>query len=379
MDQEELDIEVDKGPDPTDPNKYISLKYLLISISLSVLGMAVVFYYTYTPGLFANVSMKRLPGLGIAVVVSFLRLWFSAARIRLLADKEINWAASFRIILTWDFTSAITPSSIGGAPMATYAMSKENIKLGKSTAIILYAMVLDMIFFAIVIPCLVVAGFYYKVIPDNVGVVGQGVMFVIYLLLLSYAVLMVYAIFINPRIIYKIITKIFRLPFLRKYQVRVEKEAHILESTSRDLKRRPPRFLLKAFALSSLSWLARMWLPTIVVLSFMPADAILSFLRSVAMNLAGLFMPTPGGSGGMEGLFALFQGPLMDSRPYFIGVSMFLWRLISYYIAIGLGLMATTWYVNRTVVDTRSEKGDVGNDQDRGIGTDTGEKAHLPV
>ncbi len=377
MEQEELDIQINKDSEPEDPKKYVSLKYLLISISLSVLGMVIVFYYTYTPGLFDNVSMKRLPGLGIAIAVSFLRVWFSAAKIRFLADKEVDWLAAFRIILVWDFTSAITPSSIGGAPMATYAMSKENIKLGKSTAIILYALLLDMILFAILVPLLVVAGFYYKVIPNNIGWVGQGVMFIIYGALLLYALLTSYAIFVNPRIMRRIITWIFKIKFLRKYRAKAEKEAHLLEKTSRELKRRPFSFLLKAFSLSSLSWLARIWLPTIIVLSFMPADVMLSFLRSVAMNLAGLFMPTPGGSGGMEGLFALFQGPLMASRAYFIGISVFLWRLISYYITIGLGMMATTWYVKRTVDDNFIDKND--EDGEAEIGSDTGEKARLSV
>jgi hypothetical protein len=72
------------------------------------------------------------------------------------------------------------------------------------------------------------------------------------------------------------------------------------------------------------------------------------------MNLAFLIMPTPGGSGGVEGLFAIFQGPLMD-RKAFIGLAVFAWRVISYYISIGLGMMATTWYINRSMVDTLSD------------------------
>ena len=74
------------------------------------------------------------------------------------------------------------------------------------------------------------------------------------------------------------------------------------------------------------------------------------------MNLAFLVMPTPGGSGGVEGLFAIFQGPLID-RKAFIGLSVFLWRVISYYISIGLGMMATTWYINQSMVD-HMETGD---------------------
>src|SRR5690625_6152812 len=72
--------------------------------------------------------------------------------------------------------------------------------------------------------------------------------------------------------------------------------------------------MVKAFLLSTMSWLCRVAFPVIVVLSLLPADEILLILRSLAMNLAFLIIPTPGGSGGVEGLFVLFIGPLID-RP----------------------------------------------------------------
>jgi uncharacterized membrane protein YbhN (UPF0104 family) len=50
-------------------------------------------------------------------------------------------------------------------------------------------------------------------------------------------------------------------------------------------------------------------------------------------------------------------------RKAFIGLAVFAWRIISYYIAIGFGMMATTWYINRSMVekfqtsDTETEAG----------------------
>ena len=102
-----------------------------------------------------------------------------------------------------------------------------------------------------------------------------------------------------------------------------------------------------------MSWLARVALAPIVILSLLPAPELLSVLRSLAMNLAFLVVPTPGGSGGVEGLFVLFQGPLI-SRESFIGLALFLWRIISYYITIAMGMMATTWYVNQEVHEYKS-------------------------
>lgn len=234
--------------------------------------------------------------------------------------------------------------------MATYAMTKEGYKLGQSTAIILYGVLLDQLWFALAVPILVVAGLYYEVVPDNIGMVGQASMLLLYAALLSYASLMAYGVLKNPTAITKVLNGIFKLPFLRRWQDKITEEAKNLEEYSHELRKKPTSFLLKAFFLSTMSWLARIALPTIVVLSLLPADVILSILRSLAMNLAFLIMPTPGGSGGVEGLFAIFQGPLID-RKAFIGLAVFAWRVISYYITIGLGMMAATWYINRSVID----------------------------
>lgn len=333
-----------------NPDKYFSKKYLFISIALSLTGMAVVIYLTYTPGVLEHLKPKRLPGLFIALIVSFMRLWFSAARIRYLSEKKLSWIASLRVMLSWDFTSSVTPSTIGGAPMATYAMTKEGFKLGQSSAIILYSVLLDQLWFALAVPILLVTGLYYEVVPDNIGMVGQASMLLLYAGLLSYAGLMAYGVLKNPSAITKVLNGLFKLPFLRRWQGKIAEEAKNLEEYSHELRQKPNSFLLKAFFLTTMSWLCRVALPTIVVLSLLPADVILSFLRSLAMNLAFLIMPTPGGSGGVEGLFAIFQGPLMD-RKAFIGLAVFAWRIISYYITIGFGMMATTWYINRSVIE----------------------------
>ncbi len=338
-----------------DPKKYFSKKYLAISIGLSLAGMGVVVYVTYTPGVLEHLAPKRLPGLFIALAVSFMRLWFSAAKIRYLSEKQLGWMASFRVMLCWDFASSVTPSTVGGAPLATYAMTKEGYRLGKSTAIVLYGVLLDQLWFALAVPILLIAGLFYPIIPQNIGMIGQVSMLLLYAGILTYAGLMFYGVMKNPAAIKKVVNFVFKLPLLRRWQDKITEETENLEEYSEQLSKKSNKFLLKAFFLSTMSWICRIALPTIVILSLVPANVILSFLRSLAMNLAFLIVPTPGGSGGVEALFAVFQGPLME-RKGFIGLAVFLWRIISYYISVGLGLMAVSWYINRSVVDGRKKE-----------------------
>lgn len=311
--------------------------------------MGVVIYLTYTPGILEHLKPKRLPGLILAILVTLLKVYFSAEKIRFLADKAINRMASIRIALSWDFASAVTPSTIGGAPVATFAMTREGIKFGKSSAIILYGVLLDQFWYALAVPILLISGFYFEVIPDEIGLAGNITMFLIYAGLISYGVLLTYGLLINPASLKQILKNIFDWKFLRKYSDKVNSEANNLESYSIQLRNKPISFVLKAFFLSTMSWLCRIAIPVIVVLSLLPGDEILLVLRSLSMNLAFLVIPTPGGSGGVEGLFAIFLGPLIE-RTAFIGLAVFVWRIITYYISIGLGIIAMFWYVNQTVI-----------------------------
>jgi glycosyltransferase 2 family protein len=326
------------------PKEYFSLKYLFISVGLSLFTMGLVMYFTWTPGGFEYIQMKRLPGLIIAFGVMLLRIWFQAAKFRILSDRTLSWPSAFRVVITWDFASAITPSTIGGGPVAVYAMTREHLPLGKSGAIMLYGVLLDQLFYVMIIPILVVLGVYYEVIPDEVGWLGSGAMFLIYLILLAYAFILSYGLLVNPRSLRNLVGWCTKWPFLRSRRRKLIVETASLVSFSDQIRKKPSGFLLKAFMVSTLGWLARISLASIVVLSFLPADVLLTFLRSFAMTFAGLLVPTPGGSGGAEALFLVFQGPLIF-RPVFIGVAIFMWRLYTYYLSLGLGVFVMTWYM----------------------------------
>ncbi|MFU8811977.1 MAG: lysylphosphatidylglycerol synthase transmembrane domain-containing protein [Balneolaceae bacterium] len=332
----------------------ISVKYIVISIGLSMLSMGIVFYLTYTPGVFDHLAPKRLPGLFIAIGVMLLKVCFTAAKQRVLSDRELSWPASFRIALTWDFASAVTPSTIGGSPAATYAMTREGIKLGKASAIVLYGVLLDQFWYALAVPILILAGFYFEVLPPEIGLVGNLTMVFIYTSLLLFGGFLTYGLMVNPSAFKKFVNRIFRWPYLNRYADKVNAEAEHLEDHSYQLRDKPLSFYLKAFFYSTMSWLCKVALPVIVILSLLPANEILLVLRSLAMNLAFLVIPTPGGSGGVEGLFVLFLGPLIE-RTSFIGLAVFAWRIITYYISIGVGIFATMWYVNHKVSEIKEK------------------------
>lgn len=332
---------------PTE--QLFSFKYLFWSIALSFSGLTIVIYLTYTPGVLEHLKPKRLPGLGIAFIIVLLRIWVLAAKFRFLSDRELSWPASFRVILTWEFASAIMPAAVGGTPLATVAMNREGMKFGKSAAVALYGVLMDQILIVLLIPLLLFLGLYVDIIPDQYGMVGEASMILIYVLLLAHAGVLSYGVLVNPAALKLFLKKLFRYKFLKRFRNKVYEEAEYLEDSSSELKKKPASFLIKTFLYSMFAWILRASIPTIVILSLLPANELLSFIRSMAMHLAFMIVPTPGGSGGVEGLFAVFQGPLIY-REAFIGLAVFAWRILGYYITVAMGMMAASWYVNQKVV-----------------------------
>ena len=64
---------------------------------------------------------------------------------------------------------------------------------------------------------------------------------------------------------------------------------------------------------------------------------VLVVFRTAGLWLSGLIMPTPGGSGGIAGLFVLFVAPLLPEG--YGGPVLLAWRGLAYYLVLAIGLM----------------------------------------
>ena len=146
-------------------------------------------------------------------------------RIRILTEKDLTWRQAFRVIMLWEFTSAITPSTVGGTAVAVVFIHKEGISVGRSTAVVLATSFLDELYFVIMLPLilLIVGG---KILFTT-SLQGTGIAFLnnlIIVAIIGYAIILAwvtfvgYGLFFNPDKIRKTIIYLFRLPFLRRWK-----------------------------------------------------------------------------------------------------------------------------------------------------------------
>ena len=103
-----------------------------------------------------NWTIQLVFWLFLAVLMMVVRDVGYMMRIRVLTDKQLSWRQSFRVIMMWEFASALTPGVVGGAAVAMFILNKEKVPLGRSTAIVLITAMLDNLFYILMIPIVLI-------------------------------------------------------------------------------------------------------------------------------------------------------------------------------------------------------------------------------
>lgn len=290
-------------------------------------------------------------------------------RIRVLTDNLLSWYQSFRVIMLWEFASALTPSIVGGSGIAMFIVHREGIKLGKSTAIVLVSALLDELFYILTVIVVL-----FAVGTDNLFPVElqktlfgttfgtQGIFWIGYFFIVAMTTSILVAVFTIPRGFKYLLLQIFRIPFLKRWRYNVIEIGDDIIITSKELKGKPFKYWLKAFGATYASWTARYIVVNFLIMAFMNPDnvlvhgfldQVLIFARQLVMWVIMLISPTPGSSGVAE--FA-FSGFLREFIPLgLVGALALLWRLISYYPYLFIGAIILPRWLRATAHRPRAD------------------------
>ena len=325
-------------PPPLPPRRRVRKRDLLLPIGLSVVAIGIVLWTTYEPGAFASVRSTFNPGIfALAIAALGIQIGAGGTRLRHVSKGALDRRGGVRAQLTWDFMSAVTPSAMGGAPFAAFFISRENkVPYGEVTALMLFTMLLDQLWFATLIVTLYVSAIWVPVFPTGLGAAGIGTIAAYLGGMLVYIGFFAYATLFRPELIEGLANRIVRFRWLRRFEGTVRRESGKLRQQATILRGQPARFYLKAAALTVLYWTGRYGIVFFVALSFWREFRhVLFVLRTAGLWLAGLAMPTPGGSGGIEALYVLYLAPLLPEG--YGGAALLAWRAIAYYGVLAIG------------------------------------------
>lgn len=354
---------VDKAHNPFYGIRPSKIIYPII-IGLGVVGY--IFYREFNPDAlhYFQASGAALIFLCIALLCMVVRDVGYMIRIRILTDHELSWIQAFRIIMLWEFTSAVTPSAVGGTSVAILFVNKEGITLGRSSAVVMATSFLDELYFVIMFPLLLLV-----INTHALFAIGGTqtpfneffwIAFIGYSVKLAYILILGYGLFVNPRGLKWLLLQIFRLPMLRRWRHDINDAGYDIIISSKELVRKPFRFWAKAFGSTFMSWTARYWVVNALFAAFflIPdfSEQFMIFARQLVMWIMQLISPTPGGSGFAEYIFTRYLREFISldnaQNVGAVAISLaFMWRLISYYPYLIMGAIILPRWIKNKFID----------------------------
>lgn len=334
-----------------------SLRSILLKTALPiVIGVGVVvwlFLKDFNPAALSMLTFDTRTVLALAACLLFVfgRDFGLAWRFRTITDGRLSWRRAFRVDLMCAFTSAITPSAVGGSALAIFYLNREGIKVGQATTLTLTTLFLDEMFFVVFCPILVLVlpiGELFGTTTGNVFLESVKVIFwLVYAGIVAWAAILFIGILARPEWLERTVIKIFSLRWLRRWKEGAVRMTSGMRATSSWVKGQSKRWWLNVFGATTLSWFSRYLVVNALFFGFVPAASqLLVFGRQFVVWVVLMISPTPGGSGVSEWLFTNYYGDMIGDLSAALVIAM-IWRVVSYYIYLVAGVCLLPSYFKK--------------------------------
>jgi len=317
----------------------------LIVVAMGVFLVILIFFTDGTEQLIKMIKSVNYLWLLVSFSLMILYWVFGACTIatlkRGILGKENNVGHSFKTVMIGQFFSSITPFSTGGQPAQIYFMSKQNIDTGKATSIVIIKS-------AIYVTTLFITSFIFFIIR-RVALTQQIPHFVLLFIIGSFSnlvLIVLYFLFlINRDVSEKIVILFLKVVsyFKKKEKRNVQEQFDKIEESLISFQEgfiiivKEKFYFLLAYFFQFLQLISIFSVPVFLIralegsfynpMSVIAATGLLMMITSL--------VPTPGTTGGSEGLGMFFFGKFFSHSPILSAI--FIWRIITYYSTILFG------------------------------------------
>ncbi|MDX2302917.1 MAG: lysylphosphatidylglycerol synthase transmembrane domain-containing protein [Microscillaceae bacterium] len=361
-------MEIQKNVDSGGLLKQMHPSRIIIPI---LIGLAMTAYLIYSDlkgeseAIFKGLAQVNYFWLGMALLVLLFRDLFYIIRIRYLTDKRLTWKGSFYTIVLWEFSSALSPSAVGGTAIASFLLLKEGIGFGKSLAYVIVSAILDNSYF-IVFGAIVLILNYSQVFPQGdifhfenadpaYSTALKVTFYTSYTVITLYNLLMIYGLFVKPEFIKWLFVKITSIRWFKRWKRAALKQGEEVILSSAELKGKSWFYWATAIFSTILIWTSRYFIVNCLISAFViisPGDHTFILSRHVVLWVLLLIGITPGASGiaefAFKNFFIQFAGALS-------GIIAVLWRVLTYYPYLLLGVIFLPRWVKRVFYDKPQE------------------------
>ena len=98
---------------------------------------------------------RLITALIFALLFVIGRDWGMCWRFVTLTNQKLTWRQALKVTLLCEFTSTITPTSVGGGALSMIFLNREGLNWGRATTITITTLFLDELFFVISCPIII--------------------------------------------------------------------------------------------------------------------------------------------------------------------------------------------------------------------------------
>ncbi|MGK0391512.1 MAG: hypothetical protein ACI94Y_004277 [Maribacter sp.] len=327
---------------------------LPIIIGLGVIGYMLYSKWDHEAFLTIKWNGHTLFWIFMAGLMMIIRHLAYAFRLRVLTENFFKWKKAIQLIFIWEFSSAVSPTSVGGSAVALFVLSQEKLGAAKTTALVIYTIVVDSVFFITAIPFMLLI-FGSTIVPKLEGLAfGSWTFYVTFIIMLIYGSFFFYGLFFSPKSFKTIAISFCKLWFMKRFRNKAEELGDDIILASSEISKRKWDFHLKAYLSTALAWSTRFIVLNCLIIAFADKELVsLDFwvqselyakLQSLFVIL--LLLPSPGGAGFAEVVFGKFLSQagynLEETVTFLIAL---IWRLLSYYPYLIAGAIIIPWWL----------------------------------
>ncbi len=332
---------------------------MILPIILGIAAVGYLFYRQFDAQQFRAIdwTARAFAWIGLAFLLLIIRHLFYAFRLHTLTGGYFSWRKCLELIVLWEFSAAVTPTSKGGPVVMMFVMTQEKLPAGRTAAAVFYAMVLDSGFFVLTLPLwLALYGppmLYPGMKTFNDLNLANVAFFATYAIMAVYLVILIFFLFIRPQFAKGVLGWIAKRRFLKKMSARISRVGEEFELAAADMRTQNWQYHLKVIIGTVGAWTCKFIMINCLIIAIVPSTPVdgatqaFIYARLVAMFIIMAFSPTPGGAGLAEMALVDFTS---DYVPKGIGlVVALLWRGMAYYGYLLLGAIIVPGWIARHV------------------------------
>lgn len=292
--------------------------------------------------------------LGILVAIVFAQVLLGSLKYFILIKKathQIRPFLSYKVAALGRYYDNITPMSTGGQPFQMLYMNKRGVRGDVATGIPLMSYIIFQVVF--VLSCsgvLICNSVLYGGTADPVTTTVAWIIVAVNLIIFSTIILLSVSKKFGPRLVIWGLKLLSKIHIVKSYQKSFRKVMRFVVNYQKTFKTliKSPLVLISLFVIISVDMFLGNAIPYFVCLTFVDSSVLVAknitflkvFIQSTILGLTSGIIPTPGASGGAEGLFLVIFGSVFGKNSFWPVLT---WRISTYYFYLLQGLLVLAY------------------------------------